>query len=349
MEWFGWMAGLHGWALMFAVAAAALLPFPLTAAQRPGRMSKPWWTASRYLAWVGLSASLFALATGQALAKTLGLLEGGWILRGEWSDLRMHQYLGGASVFFGYFCIRALYVERKEHQGLGPLALVFGLVWALTSFCAGRSGFKIKAARDATAATATGRQQSGADEGARARSGRLFRILDYASLTPIHAEPVRSPAHGNRWVRAWVSGGAAEPYAKGERLPDGSLAVLSSVEDRWGRPTFETGPLYYLEVLAGGRSRVGVYWANVPEPKRAEFGGLARVNLLEPDERLKGCLACHANGPADAGARSRTRPAPQAPRPPSHTPATSTPGGAYTASTEPRTPLMAFWTDPLCH
>jgi hypothetical protein len=313
------MASQHIRVVVFALAASIMLPYPLAASQRPGRGIKPWWTTCRFLGWIGLLACIFAVATGEFMAKKLGLLNGEWILREEWSDVRLHQYLGGASIFFGYFCLRASYSKRKEHQGLGAMALSMGLLWAMTAIAAGQYGIKLANARK-TVVPAVAKPDSAPPQeespAATPSRGRLMRILDYASLVPMHAEPVRSPAHKNRWVRVWVSPDAAEAYTKGEELPNRALVVMSSVEDRWGRATHEIGPLYILEGLTDGKARLGMYWSNVPESKRAETGGIDRVNWVAPSEHLVSCLECHAEGLAPYRQRSRRPTAAPAPRRP---------------------------------
>jgi hypothetical protein len=324
MDWFERLADLHIWAIIFAFAATILLPYALIAAQRPGRGIKPWWTTSRFLGTVALIACVFALATGEVLAKKLGLLEGEWILRGEWTDMRLHQYLGGAAVLFGYMCLRAAFKPRKEHQGLGAYTLIVGLAWALMVGAAGHVGVKMARTRRATEQTVAREdpdQAAETMEAAAPAAGRLMRVLDYPALVPMHQEPVRSPQHRNRWVRVWVSAAAVDEYSKGEALPEGSLVVMNSVEDRWGRPGYEIGPLYTLEALPGGKTRLGLYWSNVPEPRRGEVNGQSRVNWLGANLGLADCAECHSEGLAPIKARAiRPRVAPQfavpaAPRP----------------------------------
>lgn len=304
----------HIWAAIIAIAVGLLLPWPLLAAQRAGRGIKPWWTTSRFLAWAGLLAAAAALVSGEFLAKRLGLLGGEWILRGQWSDMRIHQYFGGATVFFGCLCLRFSYMKRKEHQGMGALVLVAGLLWAIAAGGAGASGIKLaregaagaKAAAESQDNESAGGALAAGDEAISNQRNRLLRILDYSSLVPMHQEPVRSPAHNNRWIRVWASPEAAESYASGGQLPEGALVVMNSVEDRWGRPSYEIGPLYTLEVLPTG-ARVGIYWSYVPESKRGEVGGLSRVSWREPNENLASCAECHANGMALPSARSKNR------------------------------------------
>jgi hypothetical protein len=307
------MADQHIKVIVFALATSLLLPYALIAAQRPGRGIKPWWTTSRFLSWVGLSGAVLALITGEFLAKKQGMLGSDWILRGDWSNLKIHQYFGVGAVFFGSLCIRAAYQPRKEHQGLGVYVLVMGLLWAVASGTAGHYGFKMarvrNAQRPATEAQLETQQsavQATDDVAVSTSNVRIFRILDYASLVPIHSEPVRSAAHNNRWVRVWVSPNAVEAYTSGSPLPYGTLVVMNSVEDRWGRPSYEIGPLYSLEVLPNGKSRVGMYWSYVPESKRNEYNGAKSVSWVEPNSNLANCAECHASGMAPLKNRSRS-------------------------------------------
>jgi len=315
MGWIEWMADQHIKAMVFALAASVLIPFPLIAAQRPGRGIKPWWTTSRFLAWTGLIGAVFAVATGQFMAKSLGLLEGGWIIRDEWSDLRVHQYLGGTAILLGWFCIRAVHARRKEHEGLGAYALIVGLLWALVAVGAGHYGIKMAKARKLEMAARQMQLEPDIVTDQTSGSRRIMKMLDYASLTPIHHEPVRSAPHKNRWIRVWVTPGAVEAYNKGERLPEGATVVMNSVEDRWGRPGYDIGPLYFMEALPDGKTRLGLYWSNVPESKRGEVGGFKSVNWLEPNANLTACRECHAEGLA--AHNTRVRRAVQAPRRPS--------------------------------
>jgi len=316
MDWVEWLADQHIKAMIFAIAAGVILPYPLIAAQRPGRGIKPWWTTTRFLAWIGLAGAVIAVVTGQFLAKSLGHLDNGWIIRDEWSDLRIHQYLGGALIFLGYFCVRAVHARRKEHQGLGTYALITGLLWAAVAIGAGHYGLKLARVRSAkllTTAQAQPQPEPAIEQPGRGK--RIEKMLDYTALVPMHSEPVKSPPHKNRWIRVWVSQHAVEAYAKGESLPDGAMVVMNSVEERWGRPGYETGPLYSLDTLQGGKPRLGLYWSNVPESKRGEVDGLKNVNWLEPNPNLASCAECHSAGLSAPSARNRPRP--QAPRRPS--------------------------------
>ncbi|MCL1894342.1 MAG: hypothetical protein FWG02_08935 [Holophagaceae bacterium] len=321
MQRFGWVANQHIWAVSFALATSMLLLVPVFAAQRPGRGIKPWWVACRYLAWTGLIGSVIALVSGEFLANNLGLLNGEWILRDQWSDIRFHQYFGGASVMLSCLCVRSAYIKRKEHQGIGPYMLFLGLLWAIASAGAGHYGIKLSRTHKTEGKVAFKTEPQVHTDGDEnddlqsVRNIRIAKILNYSSLVPMHpAEPVKSPAHSNRWIRVWVSPNASEAYKSGNSLPEDTLVVMSSLEDLWGRPTYEIGPLYTLEVLAGGVKRVGMYWYNVPESKQEAVGGAKRIYWTEPHPNLASCSECHADGMAPPRDRSRIRirrPAPE--------------------------------------
>jgi hypothetical protein len=133
------------------------------------------------------------------------------------------------------------------------------------------------------------------------------RALDYASLESIHPDPVKSLAHGGRWIRAWASPEAAAAYRTGQALPQGALVVLSSAEERWGRPGPEVGPIYALEMKASG-PELTFYWSRIPMARRPEFGGDSRAYWRGNDTHLEACRACHAAGMADPAQRSHWRP-----------------------------------------
>ncbi len=94
----------------------------------------------------------------------------------------------------------------------------------------------------------------------------------------------------------------------------GALAVLSTLEDRWGRPGYDSGPLYILEALADGRTALALYWPRVPEARRGETGGADHVYWRGADPALKACLECHGRGIAPARDRSQWK-VPRRPKP----------------------------------
>jgi hypothetical protein len=319
-----WMALKHALLAHLPVAAGLLLPWPLLAAQRPGRGIRPWWTVVRYIALLGGVGLLLALVSGLAQAHVLGLVPAHKLLPrfslgpGPEGLLFRHAVLGAVSVLAGAGALWALNRSRKDHQSLGLLALALGLLWCTALLVTGENGYQL----------AHGQARPIAPTPAPAPApviavaplavplpprvdpdpeSRLpIRALDFTALEPIHGEPVKSPAHGGRWIRAWASPSAAAAYRAGQPLPSGALVVLSTVEDRWGRPGTDPGPLYALDMQAAGPSLM-LYWPRIPADQRKAFGGETSVYWRGKDARLESCQRCHAAGMADLTQRSRWR------------------------------------------
>jgi hypothetical protein len=223
-----------------------------------------------------------------------------------------HALLGGVSLLVGVVALWSMNRPRKDHQSLGWLALLLGLVWSTALLLTGESGYRLAhgglarpPSRDAAASLPPAPvqvPQTEQDPEAKAP----VRALDHASLEAIHPEPVKSPAHGGRWIRAWATPEAAAAYRSGQPLPPGAFVVLSTVEDRWGRPGHEVGPLYVLELKATGPT-LTFYWPRIPMERRREFGGDSRAYWRGSDPQLGACLACHAKGMAEPAQRSRWR------------------------------------------
>ena len=142
MEWLDWFANKHTWLVHLPTAAALLIPFPIIAAQRGGRGIRPWWTTCRFLAWVGVLGALLAALSGLLVARHQGLVPP----NGFWGPsqaglpflFRIHQLGGVLYLVLGIACLRSLYRKRQDHQGIGLVALLFGLLWCacalLTSY-----------------------------------------------------------------------------------------------------------------------------------------------------------------------------------------------------------------------
>lgn len=307
MSGMDWIALKHDLFVHLPVAAALLMPFALVAAQRPGRGIKPWWIACRYVAWAGVLGGIFAVISGLMAAHTASLLPAGEFLsRGSLNDptlFQLHQWSAGASFLLGLLTAKALHRKREEHQGIGVLGLFLGVLWAGTTVVAGYSGSRL--AHPGVAKAKPMLVLPSTPMPVDPESSAPARALDYPSLAPMHAEPVKSVPHGNRWIRVWANGMAEDAYREGKALPEGSLVVMSTLEDRWGRPGYEPGPLYALEVKPGGKPNLTFYWARVPEARRNETQGKDRVYWRGDSENLRSCLECHANGMAPLQDRSR--------------------------------------------
>lgn len=309
MDWFS----LNHYALVhLPVAAALLAPIALIASQRPGRGVRPWWTASRFVVLMGCLGILASILSGFLLARRTGVIPAGaWLVPAVSASARLHQLLALASLLTGLVALKAMNRVRQDHQGIGVLPLLLGFLWSGTVLCGGYLGGQMAHAHRAAAVpTVAAPQPPPRDPEAEAP----YRALDFARLEPAHLEPVKSPPHGNRWIRAWVTASAAEAYAAGKPLPPGAMAVLSSVEDRHGRPGYELGPVYVLESLPGGKITLAFYWPRVPEARRGETGGAGHAYWRSPDPALKACLECHGNGIAPARDRSQWR-VPRKPKP----------------------------------
>ncbi len=302
-----WLALRHPAMVHLPIAAALLAPIALLASLRGGRGIRPWWTAGRFLLLAGTLGAACAAVTGFAHAWQAGLLpKGAWLPAGGTWTLHglaagKHQILALLSLPLGALALRATYARRLDHQGLGILPLLLGCLWSAATL----SAYWAPEGRPATPVAQTAPTPPTPQPPADPEAQTPVRALDHLRLEAMHAEPVKSPPHGNRWVRAWVSPGAAEAYAAGKPLPPGALVVLSTLEDRWGRPSYEAGPLFFLEALPGGGTRLGFYWAKVPEARRGETGGAERVYWRGGDPGLRACLGCHAGGTAPARDRSQ--------------------------------------------
>lgn len=316
-----WLAFKHAFLSHLPVAVGLLLPWALVAAQRPGRGIRAWWTVARYLGWTGLAGLLASLTTGYIQLRHLGLLPPNRLLPSlapsAWGPLSWHLTLALASFLVGAIALWAMTRPRKDYQSLGLLSLGLGLLWSGLLVMAGDAGHSLAHAKaPVLPAAAVALPAAQVPVPVRTPAGPvvseasvLARALDFAALEPLHPDPVKSAAHGGRWVRSWANAEAAGAYRVGAPLPPGAFLVLSSVEDRWGRPGPEVGPLYVLEMKATGPA-LSFYWARIPEARRKDFDGEARAWWPSGHPRLETCFSCHAGGGmADPARRSRWRPA----------------------------------------
>jgi len=309
MSWTEWIACQHTFFVHIPTAVAVLLPIPLIAAQRMGRGIRPWWLTCRYLAIVGFLGLILTMVSGYASVPNISPLKAFAMAAtrpGTTVSLVSHQFFSTLSLVLGVLCLLALFKKRKEHESLGLLTLIFGLLWAASILTAHHFGSGMgRAAEEApkkVVAPPPPLPTKVQKEDPEAQTP--VRALDFQRLIPLHLEPVKSVPHGGRWIRVWVNREASDAYRAGQTLPEGALVVMSSLEDRWGRPSFEGGPLYALE-MKSGKPSLTFYWGLVPEARRPETGGSERAYWRGADSNLQPCLACHAQGMAPAKDRSR--------------------------------------------
>jgi hypothetical protein len=309
-----WIALKHALLSHLPVASGLLLPWALLASQRRGRGIRPWWMVSRYLGWWGLLGLVGAVISGLAAGRLSGLIPGHRFLpmpangHGPEALLFRHALLAGAAAILTAGAVWSMNRARKDHESLGLLALALGLGWSAALLLTGESGYRlahhirVPVAAPVNLPAAVVVRPPAPDPEAKAP----LRALDYAALEAIQAEPVKSPAHGGRWIRTWVSPEAAAAYRAGQPLPPGALVVLSSQEDRWGRPGPDAGPLCALEMKAAVPS-LTFYWPRVPMEQSRHYGGESRVYWRGGDAHLDACRTCHATGMANPAQRSRWR------------------------------------------
>lgn len=307
-----WIALKHALMSHLPVATGLLLPWALLSSQRAGRGIRPWWTVARYLGWAGVLGLLAATVSGLAAGRLHGLIPAMRLFphpatgTGPDALLFRHALLAVATLPLAVAALWAMNRYRKDHQNLGILALLLGLGWCAALLAAGQTGYSLAHTRLAVIQAAVPAVPAQAPVPADPEAAAPLRALDFTALEAIHAEPVKSPAHGGRWIRAWANPTAAAAYRAGKTLPPGSLVVLSTLDDRWGRPGTEPGPLYSLETKASGPS-LTFYWPRVPVDRLRETGGQTRAYWRGQDAPLESCRACHSAGMADPAKRSRWR------------------------------------------
>lgn len=293
------------------VAMAILLPMALLAAQRPGRGIRPWWVTCRYLAWAGFIFALSSLITGISAARHDGLPLVGFKSFFSGEPFAMHQGLAILGLFAGVLTLYAISRRRNEHMGIGLLSLTAGWTWSACFLMAAYYGMTFRQHHPAPVPAPTQSVSEMVADKKEKKAPRPVaspevtagqvpvRLLDYAALMPVQPTFVKIPAHAKlRWGRVWVSPGAEQAYAARGPLPDGALVVMSTQEDKWGRPGPDVGPLYAIE-QKNGKPVFSFYWASVPEARRVETVGQSRVYWRDNDPNLASCVGCHQSGLAE--------------------------------------------------
>jgi hypothetical protein len=282
------------------------LPVALLASFR-SRHAQAWKLTAVFaatLAWLG---SVAALLSGLLWGRLIALIPPGGFLPVVLSDrqvlqrmLRLHEGAALAGTLVGAACLLVLWKYYRQEAGrpgqgraLGTAALLLGLGWlGAWGLCGKLGGIMVFGNEETNRAAAAAEAKRKND----VEADLPIRALDYASLEAVEKAPVRSPAHGNRWRRVWVTASGIDAYREGRPLPPGAYAVLTTFEDGKGRPSHEPGPIYMKEAKADGSTAFAFYWPKVPDPLKAQFGGEDSVYWRSPDPRLAVCLGCHEKG-----------------------------------------------------
>jgi len=291
------------------------LPVAMAASFLPGQ-GRRWTLTAFFLAALGLLGSLVALASGLLWARQINILP----TSGYFPEVRssaqvlqrlmqQHELSALAGVVLGCLVLGLLWARIRAsareaggtspeaappwwRRGTGAPALLLGLLWLGAWGACGRFGgtmvFGNEELNKAAAAAEKAKKQD-------AEADLPLRALDYASLEPTADKPVRSAAHGGRWIRTWVTASGIDAYKAGKALPPGSYVVLSSAEDEKGRPGYDPGPLFMKEVLADGKVAFSFYWPRVPEKLRTQTGGEDSVYWRSPSDKVAACGRCHTD------------------------------------------------------
>ncbi len=294
------------------------LPFAMAISFR-ARNPQPWKLTSFFIAGLALLGSAAAVFSGLFWGRQIALIPPGGVFPVVTSTkqvlqkmLQLHIFAALAGCLIGTICLILIWRMSKQDddahhgalalhrrlsdRGVGLAPLFLSLLWvAAWGFCGKLGGIMVFGNEATNKAAAAADQARKAD----VEADLPIRALDYASLEPVQAAPVRSKAHGNRWARIWVTASGIDDYKAGKPLPAGAYVVLSTVEDARGKPGQEPGPLFMRETLANGKVSFAFYWPRVPESRRSETGGEDSAYWRSPSEKLNSCSACHATaGPA---------------------------------------------------
>jgi len=286
------------------------LPIPIIAALW-SRHPQGWKLTALLMAALACLGSGVALLSGLLWGRQISLIAPGAFLPAVVSEkqvlqrvLRLHEGAALGGLLLGLLCLLALWVDyRRTGRSVAAAAsarnawaagsLALSLLWlGAWGACGKLGGVMVFGNEETNRAAAAAEAKRKADLEAEIP----IRALDYASLESAGSGPVRSPAHGNRWRRIWVTASGIDSYKEGKSLPPGAYAVLVTFEDEKGRPSTEPGPLYMKESKADGSTAFAFYWPRVPEHLRADMGGEESVYWRSPDPRLGACLGCHDKG-----------------------------------------------------
>jgi cytochrome c553 len=301
----------------------AVLPLAMLASFHP-RHGKALAGTSFFIAAIGWIASTIALFSGLMWGRQINLISPSGFLPAVVNErqvlqkiLQVHILAAAGGFVVGGFCVFLLWriwrrdldtafsgVEHRHHvgrrfweRGVGARALLIGFLWlGFWGFSGKLGGIMVFGNEE------TNRAAAEADKAKRndVEAELPIRALDYASLEPAEAGPVRSKAHGDRWRRVWVTASGIDDYKAGKPLRPGAYAVMSTFTDMKGKPSTEPGPLYMKETKADGTTAFTFYWARIPAELQKEFGNQDSAYWRSPDAKLATCLGCHEKGGTSA-------------------------------------------------
>ncbi|MCX6546965.1 MAG: hypothetical protein NTW40_02815 [Acidobacteria bacterium] len=283
--------------------------------------SRPLTGTAFFLAAVGWASSVASLASGLLWGRQVNLIPVTGYFPVVASEkqvlqkmLQLHITASMVGFVIGGICTWLLwrawrredspgFAERRHagrrfwERGAGVPALVVAILWLGAWGFSGKLGGIMVFGNEETNKAAAEADRAKRND---AEADLPIRALDYASLEPAEAAPVRSKAHGDRWRRIWVTASGIDDYQAGKPLKPGGYAVMATFTDEKGKPGTEPGPLYMKETKADGSTAFLFYWARVPENLRKEVGGQDSVYWRSPDPKLITCLGCHEKDAATA-------------------------------------------------
>ena len=278
------------------------------------KQDRTWRGTAFFLSLVAWAGSLAALGSGLLWGRQVNLIQPGAFFPVVASEkqvlqrmLQLHVVASLVGFAIGGLCTWVLwrawrrgekegFAERRHggrrfwERGVGVPALLVSLLWLGSWGFSGKLGGIMVFGNEETNKAAAEADRAKRND---AEADLPIRALDYASLEPAEAGPVRSKAHGDRWRRTWVTASGIDDFKAGKPLPSGAYAVMATFSDEKGRPSTEPGPLYMKETKADGSTAFAFYWPRVPEALRKEFGGQDAVYWRSPDPKLATCLGCH--------------------------------------------------------
>jgi len=253
---------------------------------------KSWLSQAAAALWIlGFLASLAALLTGHLFSIHLGMVS-------EWSPLppetamkgvlRDHALLGTLSTLLSFAALWAAGRTLREKPLPRKLQLTLGFLLAVLFALTGHEGGEM-VYESVEPSRATGS----------APASDLIRLAGgyRQNLVKMNSKPWNSRTHGHRWVNTYVSKEAVETYKNSNPLPEGSLVVKESFEDRNGKASDVPGPLYVMQKGKVSDSPETGGWRYALSWENPVLGNVEKISepvtWLSGDPHLNSCVKCH--------------------------------------------------------